>query len=66
MQNIRFSGVLAGEFHQPALAEGHDQGPIPHALVRHPADLLHEAQRLPKMRKHLGKYKALERLLGWI
>ena len=37
-----------------------------HALVRHPADLLHEAQRLPKMRKHLGKYKALERLLGWI
>ena len=61
-----FSGVLAGEFHRPALAEGHDQGPILHALVRHPADLLHEAQRLPKMRKHLGKYKALERLLGWI
>ena len=51
-----FSGVLAGEFHRPALAEGHDQGPILHALVRHPADLLHEAQRLPKMRKHLGKY----------
>jgi hypothetical protein len=50
----RLSGVLAGEFHRPALAEGHDQGPILHALVRHPADLLHEAQRLPKMRKHLG------------
>jgi hypothetical protein len=54
-----FSGVLAGEFHRPALAEGHDQGPILHALVRHPADLLHEAQRLLKMRKHLGTHPRL-------
>ena len=54
--NVHFSGVLAGEFHRPALAEGHDQGPTPHALVRHPVDLLQEAQRQPKMRNRQGKY----------
>jgi len=50
----RHSGVLAGESHRPVLAEGQDQGPIPHALVRHPADLLHGAQLLPKTRNHQG------------